>query len=139
MPFVWSMCLYKGPVPWRFLAKSRFSCYGSDELNYAASANAYPGYSDLVAQSLVISNDFGYQPVSFTRTIQSRVDYGATVISKEAELLVQSVTCKPEDFDSVWDEYVNALLASGGQKIIDEQREAYQEGAYRGFYPMADK
>ena len=77
--------------------------YGSDELNYAASANAYPGYSDLVAQSLVISNDFGYQPVSFTRTIQSRVDYGATVISKEAELLVQSVTCKPEDFDSVWD------------------------------------
>lgn len=113
--------------------------YGSDELNFAASANAYPGYSDLVAQSLVISNDFGYQPVSFTRTIQSRVDYGATVISKEAELLVQSVTCKPDKFDEVWDEYLNALLSSGGQKIIDEQREAYQEGAYRGFYPMADK
>lgn len=113
--------------------------YGSDELNFAASANAYPGYSDLVADSLVISNDFGYQPVSFTRTIQSRVDYGATVTSKEAELLVQSVTCKPENFDAVWDEYLNALLSSGGQKIIDEQREAYQEGAYRGFYPMADK
>lgn len=77
--------------------------------------------------------------MSFTRTIQSRVDYGATVISKEGELLVQSVTCKPKNFDSVWDEYVNALLAFGGQKIIDEQREVYQEGAYRGFYPMAEK
>jgi len=30
-------------------------------------------------------------------------------------------------------------LASGGQDIIDEQRAAYQEGAYRGFYPMANK
>lgn len=60
------------------------------------------------------------------------MDYGATVISKEGELLVQSVTCKPKNFDSVWDEYVNALLASGGQKIIDEQREVYQEGTYRG-------
>ena len=67
------------------------------------------------------------------------MDYGATVTSKEAELLVQSVTCKPEKFDEVWDEYLNALLSSGGQKIIDEQREAYQEGAYRGFYPMAGK
>ena len=74
-------------------------------------------------------------PISFTRTIQSRVDYGSTVISKEAELLVQSVTCKPEQFDTVWDEYLNALLASGGQQIIDEQRAAYKEGAYRGFYP----
>lgn len=113
--------------------------YGSDELNFAASANAYPGYSEEVMKSLAISNDGGYQPVSFTRTIQSRVDYGATVTSKEAELLVQAVTCKSEDFDSVWDEYLNALLSSGGQDIIDEQRAAYQEGAYRGFYPMANK
>ena len=111
--------------------------YGSDELNFVASANAYTGYSDLVAESLTISNKFGYQPVSFTRNIQARVDYGATVTSKEAELLVHAVTCKSEDFDAVWDEYLNALLASGGQQIIDEQRAAYQEGAYRGFYPMA--
>lgn len=111
--------------------------YGSDELNYAASANAYPGYTDEVADSLVVANTFGYEPISFTRTIQARVDYGTTVISKEAELLVQTVTCKPEEFDAKWDEYVNALLSAGGQQIIDEQRAAYQEGAYRGFYPMA--
>lgn len=113
--------------------------YGSDELNFAASANAYPGYTDEVAHSLEISNTFGYEPISFTRTIQARVDYGTTVISKEAELLVQTVTCKPEEFDAKWDEYMNALLTAGGQQIIDEQREAYKEGAYRGSYPMADK
>lgn len=111
--------------------------YGSDELNYAASANAYPGYKDEVAASLVISNDFAYEPISFTTTIQARVDYGSTVVSKEAELLVQSVTCAEDKFDEVWDEYVNALLAAGGQQIIDEQREAYQNEEYRGFYPMA--
>jgi len=110
--------------------------YGSDELNFAASANAYPGYTDVVSDSLKISTNNGYQPISFTRTIQARVDYGSTVISKEAELLVQSVTCKPDQFDAVWDKYLNDLLASGGQKIIDEQREAYKEGAYRGFYPF---
>lgn len=112
--------------------------YGSDELNYAASANAYPGYSDVVADSLVIANDGGYQPVSFTKTIQSRVDYGSMIISKEGELLVNAVTCKPEEFDAKWDEYTKAILTSGGQQIIDEQRAAYQEGAYRGFYPYAE-
>ena len=78
----------------------------------------------------------GYEPISFTGTIQARVDYGSTVISKEAELLVQSVTCSPESFDQVWDKYLNELLASGGQQIIDEQREAYKAGEYRGQYPM---
>lgn len=38
-----------------------------------------------MADSLVISNDGAYEPVSFTRTIQSRIDYGTTIISKEAE------------------------------------------------------
>lgn len=112
--------------------------YGSDELNYAASANAYPGYEEEVTQSLVIANDGAYEPISFTRTIQATIDYGSMVRSKEAELLVQTVTCKPEEFDAKWDEYVKALLSSGGQQIIDEQREAYKEGAYRGFYPMAE-
>ena len=112
--------------------------YGSDELNYAATALGFPGYEDRVTDSLVVSNDGAYEPISFTRTIQSRIDYGTTVISKEAELLVQVVTCKPEEFDAKWDEYTKAILDVGGQQIIDEQREAYQEGAYRGFYPMAD-
>ncbi|MBQ3762563.1 MAG: extracellular solute-binding protein [Clostridia bacterium] len=112
--------------------------YGSDELNYAASANGYPGYTEEVAHSLVVSNTGAYEPITFTRTIQSRVDYGTTISSKEGELLVQAVTCAPDAFDTVWDEYVNAILTSGGQQIIDEQREAYAEGAYRGFYPMAD-
>ena len=42
--------------------------YGSDELNYAATAMGFPGYEDVVADSLVISNDGAYEPVSFTRT-----------------------------------------------------------------------
>lgn len=113
--------------------------YGSDELNYAASANAYPGYTEAVAHSLEIANAGAYQPVTFTKTIEARVDYGSTVISKEADLLVNAVTCKTEDFDAVWDKYVQEILNNGGQQIIDEQRAAYQEGAYRGFYPMSSK
>ena len=110
--------------------------YGSDELNYAASANAYPGYEEAVAHSLEIANAGAYQPVTYTKTIEARVDYGPTVISKEADLLVNAVTCKPEEFDSVWEKYTQEILNNGGQQIIDEQRAAYQEGAYRGSYPM---
>lgn len=113
--------------------------YGSDELNYAATAMDFHGYEDVVADSLMISNNGAYEPISFTRTIQSRIDYGTTIISKEAELLVQVVTCKPEDFDATWDKYTNEILSAGGQQIIDEQRQAYKDGAYRGFYPMAQK
>lgn len=112
--------------------------YGSDELNYAATANGFPGYEDAVAHSLKVANEGAYEPVSFTRTIQARVDYGSTVTSKEADLLVQAVTCAPEQFDAIWEKYVNEILQSGGQEIIDEQRAAYQEGACRGFYPMAE-
>ena len=113
--------------------------YGSDELNYAATAMGFPGYEDAVAASLVISNDGGYEPISFTRAIQGRIDYGSMVSSKEGELLVQAVTCTPDKFDAVWEEYTQAILTSGGQNIIDEQRAAYHEGAYRGFYPMAEQ
>ena len=92
-----------------------------------------------MAHSLEIANAGAYQPVTFTKTIEARVDYGSTVISKEADLLVNAVTCKTDDFDAVWDKYVQEILNNGGQQIIDEQRAAYQEGAYRGFYPMSSK
>lgn len=113
--------------------------FGSDELNYAATAMDFPGYEDDVTDSLVVADAGGYEPISFTRVIQSRVDYGSMVLSKEAELLVQSVTCAPEKFDEVFDQYAQAILDVGGQQIIDEQREAYQEGAFRGAYPYAEK
>lgn len=112
--------------------------YGSDELNYAATANGFPGYEDAVTHSLTVANEGAYEPVSFSCTIQARVDYGSTVISKEADLLVQSVTCAPENFDATWDKYVNEILQSGGQEIIDEQRAAYQAGEWRGAYPLAE-
>ena len=89
-----------------------------------------------MAHSLAIANDGGYQPVTYTRAITARVDYGTTVLSKEADLLVNAVTCKTEDFDAVWEQYTQEILNNGGQEIIDEQRAAYQEGAYRGTYPM---
>lgn len=77
----------------------------------------FPGYEDVVADSLVIANDGAYEPVSFTRTIQSRIDYGTTIVSKEAELLVQVVTCKPEDFDATWDKYTNEILSAGVSRL----------------------
>ncbi len=113
--------------------------YGSDELNYAATAKNFPGYEDEVSRSLELSMEGAYEPVSFTKTIQSRIDYGSMVVAKEAEFLVQIVTCKEADFDTKYDEYSKAILDVGGQKIIDEQRAAYQSGDVRGFYPYAEK
>ena len=114
-------------------------CYATDEANSRATALGFPGYEDEVTKSIGYSLEGGYEPVSFTRTIQARVDYGSMVTAKEAEFVVQVVTCKAEDFDKVYDEYIQAILDVGGQQIIDEQRQAYQEGAYRGFYPYKDK
>ena len=74
--------------------------------------------------------------MTFTKTIEARVDYGSTVTSKEADLLVNAVTCPADQFDAVWEKYTQEILNNGGQQIIDEQRAAYQEGAYRGIYPM---
>lgn len=113
--------------------------YGSDEKNSAALALAFDGYEEEVTASYLHSYTDTWTQVSFPNVIQSEVDYGATVKSKQGEFLANVVTCSPDKFDAVYDEYVQAILDVGATEIIEEHRAAYQAGEYRGTYPYAQK
>lgn len=113
--------------------------YGSDALNYAATSLNFPGYENAVSRSLAVSEEGGYAPVSFTRTIQARMDYGGAVVKQEAVFLQAVVSCDPSRFDQCWEENVAALLDAGARQIVDEQRQAYLAGEYRGQYPRPEE
>lgn len=66
------------------------------------------------------------------------IDYESTVKVKQGEFLIQVVTCKPEDFDATYDEYIQLINDSGAAQIIEERRQAYKDGKWRGTYPYAE-
>lgn len=113
--------------------------YGSDEINAKAAALAFPGYEDQIKKCIEYADVGAYYVPTFTGIIQSRLDYGSTVTSKEAEFLVKVTTCKPEELDATYDYWCNEILKAGGDKIIEEQRAAYQAGEVRNSYPYADR
>ena len=62
-------------------------------------------------------------------TIESENGMGEALAAKRDIALDNSVVCTVEDFDSVWDSYMEDYLASGGQAIIDERTEKW-DAAY---------
>lgn len=113
--------------------------YGSVELNIAAQTLSYPEeLRAAVANSLAVAGDGEYAPPTFTVAIAAEGEYDSFITAKEGEMLVQLVTCDPDSFDDVFDEYVEAILEVGAQKIFDERLAAYENGNVRGFYPYAD-
>lgn len=98
-----------------------------------------PEYSDLVAQSYEYCAVDTYTPATYTVTIQADADYGIMVKSKLSELMANAITCKPEEFDAVYDRCIQALLDVGGAEVVAEKLEAYRNGEYRGQFPMANR
>ena len=112
--------------------------YGDMETSNAAIAKAFPGFEELVEESYADSYTDTWTDISFTVPLEAVTDYGETVKVKQGEFLINVVTCAPEDFDAVYDEYIQNILDAGADKIIEARREAYQEGNYRGTFPYAD-
>ena len=110
-------------------------CYGTDEKNAAALALPFKGYEEDVKASYADSLSDAWTQISFTVAIQAETDYGATVKSAQGKFLADVVSCSAEEFDTVYDNGIQEILASGAQQMIDEFRQAYKDGNYRGVYP----
>ena len=110
-------------------------CYGDDEKNAAALALPFAGYEDDVVASYVDSLTDGWTQISFTVAIQAETDYGASVKSAQGKFLADVVSCPEDQFDTVFDAGVQDILNTGAKQMIEEFRQAYQDGNYRGVYP----
>ena len=109
--------------------------YNSDELNNKAVALGFAGYEDEVAKSYGYAYAGGFPPATFTVPIQAEIDYGQMIISKQAEFVSNVVTCSPEEFDAVYDQFLQSTMDVGGVEIVEQKREAFQNGLIRGVFP----
>ncbi len=95
--------------------------FGDFEINLSAAAAAYPGYEESYKTSVRMSLVDGWSNIHLDTPVVSEATLGATVQDKGNELFVKSVTCKPEEFDKVYDGLLQEYLDIGGQEIIDEK------------------
>ena len=110
-------------------------CYGDDAKNAAALALPFKGYEDDVVASYADSLTDAWTQISFTVAIEAETDYGPTVKSVQGKFLADVVSCDPAEFDTVFDQGIQDILNSGADKMIEQFREAYNAGNYRGVFP----
>ena len=59
--------------------------------------------------------------------IEAEAGIGDTLSSKRDQAFDQAVVAPVDQFDAVWDEFLEDYLSSGGQDIIDERTEKWEE------------
>jgi putative aldouronate transport system substrate-binding protein len=95
--------------------------FGSPEKNLEAASFGYPGFESKFKAAYDVSlTDATYLP-HFNAVIESQAKYKTTLADKDTEIFVKSITCKPAEFDKVYDSLVQEYMSSGGQEIVDEK------------------
>lgn len=64
----------------------------------------------------------------FAVSIESVNEYQGTLLGKYVELRDKLVTCKPEEFDKLYEQYTKEYNEAGYKEITDERRAAYKDG-----------
>ncbi|MCR5166333.1 MAG: extracellular solute-binding protein [Oscillospiraceae bacterium] len=101
----------------------------SPELTIKSQAYGYAANDPAIVEGAIkIAMVDGISPLNVNvGAITAEADVGETLTSKRDQIYDQSVGAAADAFDSVWDEYYNDYLASGGQAIIDERTEKWEQ------------
>ena len=100
----------------------------TDELTLASLANNYPPCDPAdVARANEVANN-GKKPTKNAKisTIDAEEGAGEILNGKRDVIFDKCVSCKPDEFDALWDELMADYLSSGGQDIIDERTEKWE-------------
>jgi len=76
---------------------------------------------------IITSNEARYGKNVQVGEIRAEEGMGTVLSEKRNNLLAQAVVAKVEDFDEVWERGFTDYLRSGGQAIIDERAQKYDE------------
>ncbi len=106
--------------------------YGDEEKNFKANLKtlAPAGYEQLIQDNYDYykANDNGVVSPIFTTTVESSAEYAADLTALWLEAYVDLATCKPDEFDSKYEEYSKEYLEAGYQEILDEKQSLIDEG-----------
>jgi len=103
--------------------------FGSNEKNAQAASlgpGYSPGYAEQLKQSYIYGMKDGEFPFHWQVTIEAEGKFGGILKQKSAEIWVKCISCRPEEFDALYDSMVKQWLFLGGQTVIDGKRAAYR-------------
>ena len=88
-----------------------------------STALSYPG---IPAEEVIKANEYGQNNGRFPKhynvgTIESETKVGSSLTELRDELFTKAVTASVEEFDNVYDSYLEQYLNNGGNDIIDER------------------
>ena len=89
-------------------------------------------FADILAnyngQKEVYEKGFANVDCYFATSIAAEAEYAQTLYGKYEEYRNKLTTCKPEEFDALYDELSKKYLEDGYQKVIDERSKALKDG-----------
>ncbi|MBR3468138.1 MAG: extracellular solute-binding protein [Lachnospiraceae bacterium] len=101
----------------------------SDELTNKSRALNYPGIpaEDVVNSHKIANTDLRVGKNVNVGAIEAEEGIGDTLSQKRDIAYDKAVVASTADFDKVWDEEIKNYLSAGGQAIIDERTEKWEE------------
>lgn len=92
-----------------------------------AQSLAYPGFEDVYNDAVKISLTDGVKNivVNEPNTVQSK--YKGVLDGKSLDMKIKVITCKPEEFDKLYDQLLQDYMSSGGKETMDEAVKLYQK------------
>ena len=102
---------------------------GSDEENIRALAGGYPWPADLIvnAYTMAMTNARPGIVISTSSPLLAEGPLNQSLIDKAVVIYSQTITCRPDQFDTVYDAQVKEWLAMGAEKVRAERIEKYVE------------
>ena len=89
-------------------------------------------YAEIDPEIVAQADTFAQTDLHFIKNvnvgaIEAEAGIGDTLSSKRDQIFDQAVVAAPDQFDAVWDEFMEDYLSSGGQDIIDERTEKWEQ------------
>ncbi len=100
--------------------------FGSEERNVEAGSYSYPGFEEQYKKAYKVAMTDAKFLTNVDGNTQAKAKYSKVLGEKEIKIFVKSITCKPAEFDKIYDSLVNDYLKAGGQEVIDESRKIYK-------------
>jgi len=102
---------------------------GDPDLTTRSLALGYSGVdARFIQKAFNTAMNDGFTPKNFNvGEIKSEAGMGQVLKEKRDILFAQAITCKPEEFDAVWEAGYKEYLNAGGQAIIDERKALYEK------------
>jgi putative aldouronate transport system substrate-binding protein len=98
---------------------------GNPELNIQALAAGYPWPYEMIRNAYDIAmNNAVTEPV-VPVTLSAAGSVSQILLDKHNALLAELMTCRPQDFDRIWDSGIADWLASGARNVREERAEKY--------------